>query len=126
MKLVHSTFRLLPFALFMVACGPNYDRTEIDEVTGGKTHGTVDTQHIVVAQGSIVTARITPYDNDHKDLTSHVRSLDESVLTVTPMVTDHGYAFYGLQVGHAQVEVKADGEEVLIIDATVIAQPTSF
>lgn len=120
---------LFPFVLSLgalMACGPSYDRVEIDQVTVGKLQGEITTQHITITEGSLVTARITPYDSDHKDLTSHVRSLDESYLTVTPMVTDHGYAFYGLRPGRAQVEVKADGETVLVIDADVKAQPASF
>ncbi len=116
---------LLSFGTLM-ACGSNDVRVEIDEVTTGKLHGEVTTQHIQVTEGSLVTARITPYDSDHEDLTSHVRSLDESYLTVTPMIAKHGYAFYGLRPGRAQVEVKADGETVLVIDATIVAQPKDF
>lgn len=112
--------------LALTACGPNYSKTEIDQVTTGRLQGEVTTTHIRVVEGSVITARITPYDSDHHDLTSHVRSLDESRLTVTPMVTDHGYAFYGLAPGRAEVEVKADGEVVLVIDADVEPQPGSF
>lgn len=112
---------LVPLAL--VACGPDYDRTEISGVVTGKLGGSVNVSRVSVPEGSIVKAHLVSYDTDDKTMTAEIRSADERVLQVAPVVTKDDWAFLGVAPGRTTVDIKADGHTVLVIDAIVTPQP---
>ncbi len=111
----------LPLAL--LACGPDYDHTSIDGVVTGKLGGSVDIARVTVSEGAIVKAHIVSYNTDKKTMAMDIHSADESILQVKPVVSSNDYAFLGLAPGHTTVEIKADGDTVLVLEAIVTQQP---
>jgi len=106
------------------ACGPDYDRLEVTSVNN-PNGGTINFQRIEVVEGTVVTARIEPRNDDNESMHCHVRSDNASILEVSAVVNDRVYAFIGQSAGTTRIEFTAGDEVVLIVDAVVKPQPDS-
>ena len=107
-----------------MACGPEYDRTEISAVKGHTTlGGAINTQRLDVPEGLVITAHIAVWNDDNEQMPLGIRSKDPSIVVVKGVVNDRNYAFVGLKEGTTQIELIADGDLVLTIPATVVKQP---
>jgi hypothetical protein len=110
--------------LAVTGCKSEYDRTVI--TAGSRPSpfpGHVTEQGILVTNGMVTTAHIVSYNDDDNIMTMNVRAVDPTVLDVSNVISDHDFAFVGLKVGTTDVEIRADDKVVLIIAATVAAQP---
>jgi len=114
----------LALAPALGGCGPDYDRTEIN-AQPSKLGGGVTKSRIEVPLGMVVKAHIVSYDDDEKVMKATFRVADPAILEVAGVVTDSDYAFLGLRPGITQVELRADGDLVLIVDAVVTEQPAA-
>ncbi len=121
-KLFVAAFSLFALAA-LPACGPDYDRMEITAVTAPPMGGTVNFQRIEVIEGTIVTARIEPKNDDNEAMHCHVRALDSSVIEVAAVVNDRVYAFIGQHEGTTRIEFTAEDEVVAVVEAVVKPQP---
>jgi hypothetical protein len=111
----------LGLALF--GCQPKYDHTTFDSVGGNQLAARVDTQLISVAEGGVVTAKITPYNTNGVILPADVVSEDATILEVYHATGDHRFAFLGVKQGTTRVQISASGTVVGVIEAQVVAQP---
>ena len=109
--------------LSILACGPDYERTDITAVKPSPLGGDVKPNFVSVPEGMIVKAKVVPVDDDRELMQAHVFSHDESVLEVIAVVNDRDYAFIGKKPGKTEVEFQADGETVFRVVAEVTAQP---
>jgi len=107
-----------------MACGPEYDRTEISAVKGRTTlGGTIDTRRLDVPEGLVITAHIAVWNDDNEQMSLGIRSKDPSIVEVKGVVNERNYAFVGRREGTTEIELIADGDLVLTIPATVVKQP---
>ena len=112
-------------SLALAGCGADYDHTDITNVKGSPPFpGTMNYARVVVPVGMLVTAHIVSYDDDHKTMTTGIRSKNPSVVDVQTVVSPNDYAFFGLAPGSTDVELTADGKVVLIVTAVVTDQPS--
>jgi hypothetical protein len=121
------------FALPLVACalaaagcsGPEYDHTEITAVRPPPAPlvGSVTRARVHVSVGAVVTAHLVAYNDDRKPMSLALYAKDPSVVEVVNVVSEHDYAFLGLRPGVTEVELKADGDRVLVVTAEVVDQP---
>jgi hypothetical protein len=110
-------------ALVAIACGPDYERTEISGTKSSPLGGEVKSNHVAVPEGMIVKAHVVPYNDDNEQMQAHVWSHDPDILEVIAVVNDRDYAFIGKKPGSTTVEFQADGETVFIVTAEVTTQP---
>jgi hypothetical protein len=120
--LLAGVFSVLAIAT-LPACGPDYDRMEITNVNTPPMGGTVNFQRIEIIEGTIVTARIEPRNDDNESMHCHVRAELPNILEVSAVVNDRVYAFIGQHEGTTKVEFTAGDEVVLIVEAIVKPQP---
>ena len=107
-----------------MACGPEYDRTEISAVKGHTTlGGGISDQRLDVPEGLVITAHIAVWNDDNEQMPLGNRSKDPSIVEVKGVVNERNYAFVGLREGTTEIELIADGDLVLTIPATVVKQP---
>lgn len=119
------TLAALAFASLGVACGPDYERLEIEGIVqpSGLT-GEVSRARIVVPHGMVMKAHIVAFNDDDDRMALRLRPVDTSILSVETVIADANFAFLGLRPGTTDVEVLADGERVLTIQAVVPEQPS--
>jgi hypothetical protein len=108
----------------LAACGPDYDRTEITGQVYGPLGGEVKRERIVVPVGQVAKAHIVSMNDDNETMSNQITSKDTAIMEAIQVVSDRDYAFLGIAPGKTQIEIKADGETVLIIDAIVTEQPS--
>jgi hypothetical protein len=124
MRFVRRVLVLGAVAFGLVACGPDYDRTEISAVKGqGTLGGNVDTQRLDVPEGLVITAHVVAWNDDNEQMTLAVRSKNPEIAEVAGVVNDRNYAFLGLKSGDTEIEFLADGHVVLTVPAHVTKQP---
>lgn len=106
---------------------PSYERHSVVDVQtkGGRINN--DTLRVQVPVGGIISAKLTPLDNDGEImLGANVESADPSVLEVIRVsgssFEENHYAFVGRVVGSTELIFYADHEEVHRAVATVTAQ----
>ena len=109
--------------LGLVACGPNYDHTTIDNLKGF-VGDDVTFKRVYIVEGTGIKAHIESFDSNDDSMTTEIVAADASLIDVTPTITEHDYLLSGLKAGRTEIQVKADGKLVLRIDALVEAQPT--
>lgn len=108
----------------LVACSPEYDRTEISSVRGNNVvGGNVDVQKLTLPEGLVLTARVVVWNDDDETMPIHLRSKDTSIVEIAGVADYKSYAFLGLKEGQTEIEVLADGKVVHRIPATVTKQP---
>ena len=108
--------------LLAAACGPDYSRTEIDNVSQSDLPGTVGGNEIRIPIGGVTTARVAPYNTDDEDMRGDVVSEDPSVLEIDKTTATNVYAFMGIRPGTTRVFLYADGQLVAAIPASVVDQ----
>jgi hypothetical protein len=126
MKLGNSIVRSLLAVTGLVAavaCGPDYERTEISGVKQSPLGGDVTNRHVSVPEGMIVKANIVPFNDDQEKMHGHVFSQDPSVIEVIPVVNDRDFAFIGKKPGRTTITFQADDESVFVVQAEVLEQP---
>ena len=105
-----SRFILIVAVASLVAlagCGADYDHTDITNVKGSPPFpGTMNYARVVVPVGMLVTAHIVSYDDDHKTMTTGIRSKNPSVVDVQTVVSPNDYAFFGLAPGSAKAALR--------------------
>lgn len=116
----------------LMACGPDYSHTDIPSTgivksAGGSISGEITYQHVTVPVGAIVKAHIASFNTDNKAMANFVHSADPTIMDAVAVVSDHDFAFLGLRPGKTSIEIKADEDVVLVLDAFVVEQndPTS-
>lgn len=116
----------LPLAGFLLAgegCVASYDHTEIDPITqGAQLQGVVSAEQIQVPIAGVVEAKIMPFNTDNNPLVPGVYVEDPGTLKVIPGVTDRSFAFLGVKTGNTRVHLQADGRDVMVVQASVVAQ----
>lgn len=114
---------VVPLALGITACAPEYDHTDITAVRASVLGGRVDRARIEVPAGMIVKAHFVSYNDDKKVMPMSLRAKDPAILEIASIVSDYDFAFIGLKPGATEVELLADSKVVLIIAAVVAEQP---
>lgn len=112
-------------AFAATACGPEFDRTEINAVVSSGLGGSINKSRVTVTEGMALKAHIVPVDDDDEPMPMQIRSRDPDIMDVTRVVSDRDYAFLGLRQGRTEIEIRADGEIVLILEAVVTPQPSA-
>lgn len=107
----------------MIACGPDYEKTEVTAVKPSPLGGTASSRLVSVPEGMIVKAHVVSFNDDKEIMQAHVVSHDDSIVEVVAVVNDRDYAFIGKRPGRTEVEFQADGEIVFSVIAEVTAQP---
>lgn len=118
---VVGSFIVLSFGVG--ACGPDYDHTDITGVKASGLAGSFDKAKLDVHEGLIVKAHIVGWNDDREAVPLEVRAVDPTVVEVAGIISDRDYAFVGLRSGHTQIELRFEGEVVLIVEADVHPQP---
>lgn len=108
--------------LLLGGCADEYERTDITNVRKSDLGGAISTSRIEVPVGMIVTAHIVPFNDDREMMAAELRSANPDVVEVAHVVSDRDYAFLGMRPGVTEVELRADGKVVLIIQAVVTEQ----
>ena len=124
MNVVRSALILGVLSFGAIACGAEYERTEITGVRVSNLGGEVSVQRIDVPEGLIVKAHIVVWNDDNEAMTLSVRAVDPNIVEVAGVVNDRDYAFIGKKQGRTAVQFLADGKVVLTVQADVTAQPT--
>lgn len=123
-----STLRLLALgagaALTLMACGPDYERIDINGQTQSDLGGVVNARQISIPEGMAVKVHIVPWNDDDEMMQGHAVSDNDSILEVRNVVSDRDFVFIARKVGQTSVAFQADGKTVLIVDATVTPQAT--
>ena len=113
-------------AASLVGCGPDYDRTEISSVKSANVlDNKLDKGGLVLSEGLVITAHVVVWNDDNEQMSLGIRSKNETIVKIDPVVNDRNYAFIGQTAGSTEIEILADGDVVLTIPATVKAQPDS-
>ena len=107
----------------VIACGPDYEKTEVTAVKPSPLGGTASNRQVSVPEGMIVKAHVVTWNDDNEIMQAHVLSHDNSIVEVIAVVNDRDYAFIGKRPGVTEVEFQADGETVFTVIAEVTAQP---
>jgi hypothetical protein len=107
----------------MIACGPDYEKTEVTAVKPSPLGGTASSRIVSVPEGMIVKAHVVSFNDDNEVMQAHVLSHDDSIVEVVAVVNDRDYAFIGKKAGRTEVEFQADGETVFTVIAEVTEQP---
>lgn len=123
MSIQKKVFALAACVMTMIACGPDYEKTEITAVKPSPLGGTVSTRQVSVPEGMIVKAHVVTFNDDREAMHAHVLSHDDSIVEVVAVVNDRDYAFIGKKPGRTEVEFQADGETVFTVIAEVTPQP---
>lgn len=121
LRFVRIAALLGALAATLAACGPEYDRVDIDAVEADLGGG-VSSRLIHVPAGLVVKAHIVPWNDDKDPLALTLRSKDESILKIAPTVNDRDYVFIGQKEGSTEVEFYADGKIVMTVPASVTPQ----
>lgn len=108
-------------ALLLGGCtGRHYETTRITDVID-RSGGSVSLSRIVVAEGLVISAKLTAYDNEDEMMELEVESEDASILEVLPTAGARSrLAFLGRRQGYTRVNLYADGELVESISAQVM------
>ena len=123
MSIKKTMFALAACMMAMIACGPDYEKTEVTAVKPSPLGGTASNRLVSVPEGMIVKAHVVTFNDDHEIMHAHVLSHDDSIVEVVAVVNDRDYAFIGKKAGTTEVEFQADGETVFTVIAEVTAQP---
>lgn len=114
---------LASLAVGGVGCGPEYDRTDFSGTVPDGFGGGISATSLQVHEGMILKSHIVAWNDDNERMPLGIRSLDESIVKVVNVISERDYAFVGLRAGRTQIELTADDEVVLVIEAEVIPQP---
>jgi hypothetical protein len=124
MKKLFSSAMFLGVALAAVACGTEYERTEISAVVPAKLQPSrIDAQQLQVPEGMIIKAHIVVWNDDNVQMPIEIRVTNNEIVEVASVISDRDYAFIGKQAGHTQIQLLTEGQPVVTIEADVVAQP---
>jgi hypothetical protein len=123
MSIGKKVFALAACVMTMIACGPDYEKTEVTGVKPSRLGGTASNRLVSVPEGMIVKAHVVSFNDDNEIMHAHVLSHDDSIVEVVAVVNDRDYAFIGKKPGRTEVEFQADGETVFTVIAEVTEQP---
>jgi hypothetical protein len=107
----------------LVACGSDYDRTELTGTIPDDLGGGISLTRLQVHEGMILKSHIVAWNDDRKPMALTVRSRDTNIVQVASVISDRDFAFVGRNAGHTQIELIADDTLVLTIEADVTPQP---
>jgi hypothetical protein len=113
----------LPLLLALVACGSDYDHTDITSVKESEIGGGINKTTLSVPEGLVVSAHIQSWDDDRKSMPVSIRSHDTNVVEVAGIISPNDYAFIGLKAGRTQIDFSAGDTVVMTIEADVTPQP---
>jgi hypothetical protein len=125
MKHVLASAALLLGVSALTGCGPDFDRMSIDGVvTTSVSSGRIDTSRVTIPVGMVLKARVVAYNDDDEVMPTEIRTRNGGTLSISRVISENDWAFYGINEGETDVEVYADDRLVLVMHATVTAQPT--
>ncbi len=108
----------------LTGCGPDFERMSIDGVvTTSTSAGRIDTARVTVPVGMVVKARVVAYNDDDEVMPTEMRTRNGGTLSISRVITENDWAFYGISEGETEVEVYADDKLVLVMRASVTPQP---
>lgn len=110
-------------ALSFVGCGADFDHTDLSNVRPGPLGGNVNYSRVDVVEGALIVAHIANIDDDKDEMKTEFRIQKPQIVDVQGVVSDGDYAFFGLQQGESDVEIRANGKLVLILKVYVSKQP---
>jgi hypothetical protein len=116
---------LAALAFGSMACGPDYERTEITNTIPDELGGGINLQQLTVHEGMILKTHITVWNDDHEQMKLTIKSDRDDVVEVGNVISANDFVFIGKKVGKAAIEIRADDELVLRIFADVVPQPTA-
>ena len=105
-----------------IGCDP-YERTRVDAVVTSRLGGAASPAKVTVPEGMALKARVESLDGDDEALPGELYSEDPSIVEVLPGPGPTDFVFVGRKVGRTGLVVLANGEERLVIEAEVTAQP---
>lgn len=108
----------------LTGCGPDFERMSIDGVvTASTSAGRIDTARVTVPVGMVVKARIVAYNDDDEIMPTEIRTRNGGTISISRVISENDWAFFGMSEGESEVEVYADDRLVLVMRATVTPQP---
>lgn len=94
---------------------------DIGGVITSQPGGYVDRSRVDIPVGGVVKANLVAWNDRDERMKLSIRTLDPQLLEVAEVVYEDQYAFMGRRVGTTEIEVRADDDLVLIIQARVLA-----
>lgn len=107
-----------------IACGPDYERTDITSTIPDELGGGINIQKLTVHEGMILKSHLTVWNDDREQMKLTIRSDRDDIVEVGNVVSPNDFVFIGKKVGQAAIEISADDELVLRIFAEVVPQPS--
>lgn len=124
MKNLLASAAVLLGAAALTGCGPDFERMSIDGVvTASTSAGRIDTARVTVPVGMVVKARIVAYNDDDEIMPTEIRTRNGGTISISRVISENDWAFFGMSEGESEVEVYADDRLVLVMRATVTPQP---
>jgi hypothetical protein len=109
----------------MVACGHDYDHTEISQIIGSYSSADdVSLAHIEVTEGNVVTAHIVIKNDDNEKMPLRIVPADTTTLDLEPTINPDVYAFIGKKSGKTTVQFISDDERIITIHVDVVPEPS--
>lgn len=109
----------LGLSLLAGCATPRYDHTDIEDVVR-PSGGELSDERLYLPVGSVLTARITSYDENDDVMDTDVLVEDSSILEVHPVFGNSSFAFLGVKPGSTKVSLLADGQVVRTYVGTVV------
>jgi hypothetical protein len=106
-----------------IACGPDYERTDITSTVPDELGGGVNVQKLTVHEGMILKTHLTVWNDDKEQMKLTIRSDRDDIVEVGNVISANDFVFIGKHIGQAAIEIRADDELVLRIFAEVVPQP---
>ncbi len=123
---IRMSVTMLALCAVATGCGRHYEKHVVEDVqasAGGSLSET--TMVVTLPEGAVLTATITPFDNDDDPMPNSEISTDApDILEVMPVSgeSETTYAFIGRRAGQTTVRYYAEGQEVRSERATVTAR----
>jgi hypothetical protein len=115
----------LAACLGLVACGDDYDHTDLTVVGSSYQAGAHEAtlSHISMTEGSAMTVHLIVYNDDNEKMPTRFQVSDNTVINFIGGVDVDNYTILALQQGHSQLQIIADDEKVVTINVDVVPQP---
>ena len=108
-------------AAALAGCGPDYDHTELTGIVA-LAGAECTRERIVVTHGTLLKVHVVSKNDSYDEMDNSVTSANKNVLEVAPVINPRDWTLIGVNPGQTEVEIKANGKTVLIIEAFVVPQ----
>lgn len=110
---------VLGLSLLTGCATPRYDHTDIEDVVR-PSGGELSEDRLYLPVGSVLTARITSYDENDDVMDTDVLVDDPSIIEVHPVFDSSSFAFFGVTPGSTKISLVANGQVVRTYTGTVV------